>query len=159
MSISNQELAKILNDIQDEVAHNVIYKLATDKKFGFYNQLPGEQLQQRTYPPLKAIVAAVEAGSFGPLQLLLDRIFEQRLRAGYEPNMLLRVIDLFAEEYSKAAIATHPGDETFANIVRRRLTFLNNSCRLHLANLNLAIPIAERVEIDPDLRHREELVS
>ena len=155
----NEELAKILSDVQDKVANNVIHELASDKKFGFYNQLPQEQLLQRTYPPLKAIVAAVEAGSFGPLQSLLDRIFEQRLRAGYEPNMLLRVIDLFSGEYVKAAMASRPGDEAFAATVRRRLTFLNNSCRLHLANLNLAIPIAERVEIDPDLLKQRELAS
>lgn len=159
MPTPNEELAKILNDIQNEVANSVVGQLATDKKFGFYNQLPHEQLLQRTYPPLKAIVAAVEAGSFKPLQGLLDHIFEQRLRAGYEPNMLLRVIDLFSGEYVKAAIASRPGDEAFANTVRRRLTFLNNSCRLHLANLNLAIPIAERIKIDPDLLKQQELAS
>lgn len=159
MPNSNEELAKVLNEVQSEVANNVIRQLATDKKFGFYNQLPQEQLIQRTYPPLKAIVAAVEAGNFKPLQGLLDHIFEQRLRAGYEPNMLLRVIDLFSGEYAKAAIASRPADEAFANTVRRRLTFLNNSCRLHLANLNLAIPIAERVELDPDLIKQRDLAS
>lgn len=159
MPPSNEDLVSVLNAIQDEVAGTVMHQLATDKKFGFYNELSREQLVQRTYPPLKAIVAAVGSGSFAPLQNLLDRIFEQRLRTGYEPNMLLRVIDLFSSEYVKAAIASRPDDEAFASTIKRRLNFFNNSCRLHLANLNLSIPIADRVEIDPALRHKKNMAS
>ncbi len=158
--VQNQELVEVLNNVAETVVERVARQLISDKKrFSSYSGLSYEQALQRVYPPVRAVIASVEAGSFNPMMHLMDRIIEARLRTGYEPNVVLRVIDLFADELLKASLEAHPNDPLFATSMRRRLTFLNNQTKLHLANINLSIPIAERTEIDPELVKARKLAS
>lgn len=156
----NKETIESLNSVLDQVAHNITRRIVGDKiTYSSYAGLNYDQVFPRIYPALKAVLASVEAGNSNPLLGMLDAVFEARLRTGYEPNVLLRVIDLVAEQLVEAVLATRPNDPLFASTVRRRIYMLNNQSKLHLANLNLMIPIAERTEIDPDLLRQKELAS
>ncbi len=159
MVISNEELANIFAIVIDDIADRVAYRLTTDSKYGSYNHLSAQQVKQRTIPVTQAIHISIKTGTFSPVAVVLDKIFETRLRAGYEPNVLLRVIDAYSEEISQAVIAARPHEEDVAQTVRRRMNFLANSSRLHLANLNLIIPLSERVELDPELMQLKKLAS
>jgi hypothetical protein len=160
MPAQSEELVSVLRSVIDQVASQVAQQMISDaRRFRSYQGLTYEQGLARAYPPIQAIIASVETGTFTPVMTLLDQILEARLRTGYEPNDLLRMIDLFAEELIVACEMARSDDTIFTAMARRRLTFINNHIKLHLANLNLSIPLNERTEIDPVLLKQKPISS
>ena len=152
MANFNETMLTAFDLVMGQVAVDVSKKLITDKiNFEIYSRLSYEQVLERISLILETMIEAIETNKPDPLIKLANQIIETRLRTGYDPNTLLKAINLIAEEFIVAAAATKPDEPYFAQAIRRRLSYIINSSKLHLANLNLTIPIAERNRIDPDL--------
>lgn len=152
MPSPNQQLVGILDQLIDDIATRVSKRISRNKKqFSLYAGLSEEQIAQRIALAVKSVIASIEYNQPTPLMDFLDKVFEARIRAGYDPNVLLRVVELTAEQIIEAAAWAHPEDRPLIDYLRRKINMYNTSAKLHLVNFNLTIPIQERVALDPDL--------
>lgn len=152
MSSLNQELVEILNKLVTDIASRVARRIGRDKRqFSIYASLTEDQIAQRIALATHSVIASVEINDAKPLMDFLDKVFEARLRAGYDPNVLLRVVELTAEQIVEAVAWARPEDQPRIDYLSRKIALFNTSAKLHLVNFNLAIPIEERVMLDPDL--------
>lgn len=148
----NQELVEILNLLVEDIATRVSKRIGRDKRhFSIYASLSEEQIAQRIGLAIRSVIASIQVNSPKPLMDFLDKVFEARIRAGYDPNVLLRVVELTAEQIVEAAAWSHPEDRPRIDYLARKIALFNTSAKLHLVNFNLAIPIQERIALDPDL--------
>lgn len=148
----NQELVEILNELINDIASRVVKRIGRDKRhFSLYANLTEDQISQRIALATRSVVASIEVNDPRPLMDFLDKVFETRIRAGYDPNVLLRVVELTAEQIVEAVAWTHPEDRPRIDYLSRKIALFNTSAKLHLVNFNLAIPIQERITLDPDL--------
>jgi hypothetical protein len=152
MPSPNQQLVEILNQLIDDIATRVSKRISRDKKhFSLYAGLSEDQIAQRIALATKSVIASIEINEPTPLMNFLDKVFEARIRAGYDPNVLLRVVELTAEQIVEAAAWAHPEDRPLIDYLSRKITLFTTSAKLHLVNFNLSIPRNERVALDPDL--------
>jgi hypothetical protein len=148
----NQELVEILNQLVSDIASRVARRIGRDKRqFSLYANLTEEQIALRIALATHSVIASIEINDAKPLMDFLDKVFEARLRAGYDPNVLLRVVELTAEQIVEAAAWAHPEDQPRIDYLSRKIALFNTSAKLHLVNFNLAIPVEERIMLDPDL--------
>lgn len=148
----NQELVEILNELVYDIAARVTKRIGRDKKnYSLYANLSEEQISQRIALAIRSVIESVRVNQPKPLMDFLDKVFEARIRAGYDPNVLLRVVELTAEQIVEAVAWTHPEDRPRIDFLARKISLFNTSAKLHLVNFNLAIPIQERIALDPDL--------
>lgn len=148
----NQELVEILNQLVVDIATRVAKRIGRDKRhFSLYANLTEDQIVQRIALATRSVIASIEINDPKPLMDFLDRVFEARIRAGYDPNVLLRVVELTAEQIVEAVAWAHPEDRPRIDYLSRKIAVFNTSAKLHLVNFNLAIPVQERVTLDPDL--------
>ena len=148
----NQELVEILDQLVDDIASRVAKRIGRDRRnFSLYANLTEDQIAQRIALATRSVIASIEINDPSPLMDFLDKVFQARIRAGYDPNVLLRVVELTAEQIVEAAAWTHPEDRPRIDYLSRKIALFNTSAKLHLVNFNLAIPIHERVALDPDL--------
>ncbi len=148
----NQELVGILTQLVDDIATRVSKRIGRDKKhFSLYANLSEEQIAQRIALATLSVIASIKINHPKPLMDFLDKVFEARIRAGYDPNVLLRVVGLTAEQIVEAVAWSHPEDRPRIDYLGRKTALFNTSAKLHLVNFNLAIPLQERIALDPDL--------
>ena len=148
----NQELVVILNGLVNDIALRVARRIGRDRRqFSIYANLTEDQIAQRIALATHSVIASIEVNDAKPLMDFLDKVFEARLRAGYDPNVLLRVVELTAEQIVEAAAWAHPEDQPRIDYLSRKIALFNTSAKLHLVNFNLTIPIEERILLDPDL--------
>jgi len=148
----NQELVEILGQLVNDIASRVAKRIGRDKRqFSLYANLTEDQIAQRIAMATRSVIASIEINDPRPLMEFLDKVFEARIRSGYDPNVLLRVVELTAEQIVEAVAWSHPEDRPRIDYLSRKIGLFNTSAKLHLVNFNLAIPIQERIALDPDL--------
>ena len=146
------EILEVLHHVSPQVADSLANQVINDpQSFISYRGASHAEMVKRVEPVMEAIIASFDQDNSAPLMGIIDRVFEVRLRTGYEPNVLLRVIDAVVAQCLAAVQAALPNDLNVNTTLRRKLIVYNNQCKLHLANLNLSIPLSERTELDPAL--------
>jgi hypothetical protein len=153
-----KEYVTVINSRLEEVSEKITRILLENSGlYGLYASLPYSELLLRVKATLGVALQALESDSSAPLKNHLNRIYTMRLKAGYDPNSMLRLIDLMAREMVATVEAVQPVDKSVVSVLRRRLGFLTSVAKMHLATLNMSIPPEERNEIDPALLKMSDL--
>jgi hypothetical protein len=150
--MSQDLVAQALNNAVEPAAAAVAKEFQIQKDlYGSYNMLPYELAVSRVKEIMEAIIQSVQANSSVQLKEHMQVTLTASLRSGYDPNELVRAVELIAQKLGDFALSTLSADEATLVSTRRRLGFLTTVAKLHIATLNMAIPDSERNEIDPGL--------
>ncbi len=150
--MSQDFVTQALNNAIEPAAAAVAKEFQVQKDlYGSYNMLPYELAVERVKDIMRAITQSVQANSSVQLKEHMQVTLTARLRSGYDPNELVRSVELIALKLGDFALSSLSVDDTTVISIRRRLGFLTTVAKLHIATLNMAIPDSERNEIDPGL--------
>ena len=146
------EVAGVMRGIDSTLTTNIITKiLVSPKSYIPYSQLPIEQLTLRVQVALISLQQSFEQDSTKPMMAYLDKVFEARLKSNYDPNVIIRLVDLIAKECIDGVRTALPQNQVLQMLAERRFNLINNQSKLHLANLNLIIAPQERTNPDKEL--------
>lgn len=124
---------------------------ARPDQFPTYSTWDSEMLHRRGNLITAMLIRAIESGDFEEIKTTLHQTFSARLRSGFEPNELLRHIDLVNMGLLKTIESAPTSDQELRQLYIRRTQAEWQVAKMYVAMLNLQIPKEERNEIDPSL--------
>lgn len=124
--------------------------LSQRELFPLYTTWDSETLDQRGNAVFGMLIRAMESGDFEEVKSNIHKTFSSRLRSGFEPNELIRLIDI-VNETLLTAVANAPACQELKDLYTRRMHAQWQVAKMYVAMLNLEIPKEDRNEIEPKL--------
>ncbi len=119
--------------------------------FPTYSSIEPYVLHQAMFSGYLVALQALESGEFEEVKADIHQAFTARIRSGFDPNELLRVITLTNDGLLKTLEHLSTTDEALRTLYLQRNQAIGQVAKMYIAILNLSIPSAERNTIDPSL--------